>query len=104
MKNFKVKDLDDVLEQMGLPKDGRKADKIERLQGKVYVETQGNKPEVKDYEMRMWSGVIPVFVCSKCGRQMDSEDDMMLHIVGHYPKEEREIVLNRLVKDRNNVK
>lgn len=59
----------------------------------------GEEPEVKDYEIRMWAGKIPVYVCAHCGRQIDSEDDMKLHVLKHYPSEEHEAVLDRLIKE-----
>ena len=64
-------------------------------------ETQkaGKKPEVKDYEMRMWSGKIPIYVCLKCSVQMDSEDDMKLHVLEHYPLQERNDKLDELVEE-----
>lgn len=57
------------------------------------------KPEVKDYEVRMWADKIPVYCCTKCGRQMDSKDRMILHVVGHYPEDEREEKLDSLLKE-----
>lgn len=64
----------------------------------------GDEPEVKDYGMRMWAGRIPVYICSHCDRQMDSEDDMKLHVLKHYLKEEQEEIFDRLVKDDDNGK
>lgn len=94
-----AKELDEILGAMGLQKDGSKADKIERLQDKIYIETQGETPEVKDYEMRLWAGKIYVYVCSHCGRQYDDRDKLFMHILGHYPENEREAVLDRLLKE-----
>lgn len=66
------------------------------------IETQdaGKEPEVTDYEVRMWAGKIPVYVCAHCGRQYDDLDRCVLHILGHYSKDEQEAVLDRLVKDK----
>lgn len=51
------------------------------------------------YSVRMWRGKIPVYVCDFCGLQRDSKDDMILHVVGHYPKNKQEKVFDYLVKD-----
>jgi len=44
------------------------------------------KAEVKHYDMVMWKGRIPVFICKECGRQMDSEASMIVHVLKHYPQ------------------
>jgi hypothetical protein len=48
-----------------------------------FLETQGEKPEVQEYEMRMWAGVIPIYACLTCGRQEDVEADMIAHVLEH---------------------
>ena len=66
------------------------------------METQdaGKEPEVQLYETVMWAGRIPVYQCCTCKRQMDSEDDMILHVIKHLPKYKREKVFNQLVKEK----
>ena len=64
-------------------------------------ETQkaGKKPEVKDYEMRMWSGVRRIYVCLRCSVQKDDEDSMKLHVLEHFPEDKQEEKLDELVKE-----
>jgi hypothetical protein len=99
-----VKELDELLDAAGLPKDGLKADKVARLDNIIETSKTGEKPEVKDYEIRMWAGKIPVYICSHCGRQHDDRDRMILHVLEHYPKEKQEMMFNKLVKDDDNGK
>jgi len=65
-------------------------------------ETQGEKPEVNAYEMKHWGGTIYIAVCSFCGKQADSEDDMILHVLNHYPGKDRDKILDKLVKEKEN--
>ena len=104
LKDFTVRELDDVLVHMGLPTDGKKADKIERLKDKIHVETSetGEEPEVKDYEMKLWAGVKAVCVCRHCGRQIDEEENIILHVLKHYPENVREKKFEKLVKEMEN--
>lgn len=63
---------------------------------------KGGDPSLKaekPYAVRMWAGKIPVYVCKKCGRQMDDQDRMILHVIGHYPQDQREQLLDELVKE-----
>lgn len=62
------------------------------------------KPKFDSYEMRMWAGKIPIYVCSFCGRQYDDEDRAIMHVLGHYPQGKREKVLDKLVKDKKHGK
>jgi hypothetical protein len=63
------------------------------------IETKGKKPEVQHYEVRMWGGKIPVFVCKTCDFQTEDKDRMILHAVGHVPEREQEEVLDELVEE-----
>jgi hypothetical protein len=112
---LKVSELDDILDKLGLDKSGLKADKQKRLE-KYYLETPmagAETPEVvideperevipslTPYTIRMWCGIKPVYVCTLCDRQEDSEDDAILHFLSHYPEEEREYILDNIVKDK----
>lgn len=108
LSKLTVSELDELLDMMGLSKDGLKADKVERLQDKIYVEEISeverrkvgmDEPEVKDYEIRMWAGKIPVYVCGHCGRQYDNRDKLFMHILYHYPEDERNSKLDELIKE-----
>ena len=113
-ENMKVKELNKELESLGLPTDGLKQDKIDRLNkaeiseqetpeaGRIEPEVieSERSPTYDDYiEKRLWAGVKTVYVCRSCGRQEDDEDDMILHILSHFPENEREKILDILVKD-----
>jgi len=81
LEEMTVTQLDDLLDLKDLSKEGLKADKIERLVN--FEETLGDKPEVQDYEVRMWANVIPVYVCNRCGLQTDYKEKMIKHVAGH---------------------
>jgi len=51
------------------------------------------------YHVLMWAGVKEVYSCTKCKWQEDKKDDAILHYLSHYPKEERNTILDRLVKE-----
>jgi len=113
-----VSELDDLLDELELDKTGLKADKIERIENfletpevgseepEVIVSKQPIEPEVivsmqpaEHYTSLLWAGIKTVYACAICGRQEDSEDDMRLHVLTHYPDSEHENILNELVKD-----
>ena len=66
----------------------------------------GSKPEEENeyYRIKLWSGILEIYECKICGRQEDEEDDMIIHVLRHVPKDEREKVFNKLVKDKENGK
>lgn len=112
-KKMKVPELDEKLEELGLPTDGLKPDKIDRLMdaeiseqetpeaGRIEPEVIHSTPTYEDYiEQRLWAGVKTVYVCRSCGRQEDDEDDMILHILSHFPEDEKESLLNILIKEQ----
>lgn len=46
----------------------------------------------------LWAGVKPVLKCEVCGEFRDSEDEIILHVVSHYPEDQRNQILDQLVK------
>ena len=54
----------------------------------------------KRYETKLWKNVIPVYVCKKCGRQEDIEDEMILHVLTHEPDKNKEEILEELLEDK----
>lgn len=52
------------------------------------------------YDTTTWKGVKTVFRCCKCGAFRDTRDEMIEHILFHYPLSEQERVLNQLVKEK----
>jgi hypothetical protein len=107
-----VSELDDLLDELDLDASGLKADKLQRLE-EYYTETPkagAETPEVtnrrevieslRPFTISMWSGIKPVYVCTECGRQEDDEDDAIMHFLTHFPYDERETILNDLLKDK----
>ena len=45
-----------------------------------------------------WKGIKKVYRCEKCGWNEDTKDQMILHVLEHFPVPEREKILERLVK------
>jgi hypothetical protein len=94
------KDKTQVPEQEA-PKVGRDKPEVEineKQPRKAVVESlKAEKP----YSVRMWAGKIPVYVCNAkgCGLQRDDEERMILHVLEHYPQEEREKLFDQLVKE-----
>lgn len=62
------------------------------------------EPEVKEshtFSVVDWKGKVKVFVCETCNFSTStSRDDMVLHIVGHYPESMQESVLTELMKEK----
>jgi len=61
------------------------------------IAKEKNKPLYKDY---LWKGVKTVYLCEKCSYNNESEDDMKLHVLTHYPEKDREKILNQLTKEK----
>lgn len=50
------------------------------------------------FETVMWKGVKSVFKCAKCGTFRDDKDAMIEHVLLHYSFDERERMLEVLLK------
>jgi hypothetical protein len=106
-----VSGLDVILEERGLSTSGLKTIKVKRLEKyDLEMSLTGKVPEVKNvyvksikqekpYNILMWSGVKEVYACTKCKFQTDDKDDAILHYLSHFPENERNSVLDRVVKD-----
>ena len=77
-----TKEINELLDAMELPKTGNKEQKLQRVLENSYIETQ-DASEVQPYEIRMWAGKIPVYVCKICCRQYNDLDRLLKHIAGH---------------------
>ena len=55
-------------------------------------------PEVL-WEKRLWANVKPVYMCKKCGEFRDSPDEIITHIVDHYPSDEQYKILDQLINE-----
>jgi hypothetical protein len=68
-------------------------------------ELVGNIPTITEslFETVLWKNTIPVWKCVKCDsfRNKDQKDEFILHILTHYSDEEKEAVLDRLLKELN---
>jgi hypothetical protein len=69
-------------------------------------EKNNNPPPVKEeeqpkrvllYTKKLWKGVVYVFECSQCRFSDESEDNMKLHVLTHFPPEKRDTILDKLV-------
>jgi hypothetical protein len=50
------------------------------------------------YHKKLWKGVRDVYRCDKCPHCEEDEDAMKLHVLKHFPKEEREKQLDKLMR------
>lgn len=103
-----VSELDDLLDELELDKTGLKAEKVERIEnfletpevGSQEPEVIVSKQPIVYYTEWLWAGIKTVYACALCDRQEDSEDDMCLHVLKHYPESEHNQILDNLVKDK----
>ncbi|PKO03042.1 MAG: hypothetical protein CVU43_04485 [Chloroflexi bacterium HGW-Chloroflexi-5] len=49
------------------------------------------------WEEVTWAGVKKVFRCVKCGEFRDTKDDMIMHVVSHFPEEKQNQIFDQLV-------
>ena len=52
------------------------------------------------YRSMLWKGVKEVYQCARCSACEDIEDDMKLHVLTHYPEEDRAVLLDKLTKEK----
>ena len=102
-----VSELDDLLDELELDKAGLKAEKVERIENFLETPEVGSQepevivskqPQEEHYTNLLWAGIKTVYACAKCGRQEDSEDEMRLHVLTHYPESQHNQILDQLVK------
>lgn len=53
----------------------------------------------KPYEAVEWKSGIYVQRCKICQLDLNEEDDMILHILNHFPKDQHQSILDTLVKE-----
>jgi hypothetical protein len=72
---------------------------IETVTEKAIVEDV--KPEARRefWQVTSWKGVKNVLKCKNCGHCEDDKDQMILHVITHFPKSEQEEMFNKLVKE-----
>lgn len=51
------------------------------------------------FTREMWKGVKEVLKCAKCGEFRDTRDEMIEHVLLHFPKSEQESILEKLLKE-----
>lgn len=59
----------------------------------------GEVAQEKYFTAESWKGVKTVFKCAKCETFRDTRDEMIEHVLLHYPKDEQEKIFNQLVKE-----
>ncbi len=57
-------------------------------------------PQGDIYTAEIWKGVKTVFKCAECGRFMDLQDDMILHVLTHIPADKQEAVFQTLMENK----
>lgn len=50
------------------------------------------------YHKKKWKGVRDIYRCAECSHCEEDEDTMKLHVLKHFPKEEREKQLDKLTR------
>jgi hypothetical protein len=53
-----------------------------------------------DFTEHLWKGKVRVWRCVRCGHNENTRDDIVLHVVAHYPVAERTSALERLMKEK----
>lgn len=64
---------------------------------KTAKKTKKTAPPVLYHKIN-WKGVRDVYRCAECNHCEEDEDTMKLHVLKHFPKEEREKQLDKLMR------
>lgn len=59
----------------------------------------GGRDTVVYFTREMWKGVKEVFKCARCGQFRNTRDEMIEHVLLHFPKSEQESILEKLLKE-----
>lgn len=59
-----------------------------------------SEPQPKYFTRAMWKNTLEVFKCVRCSEFRNTKDEMIDHILLHYPREEQERVLEELVLEK----
>jgi hypothetical protein len=54
------------------------------------------------YTEHTWKGVIKVYRCFQCNHCDEDEGDIQLHVITHYPESDKENILNKMLKEKQN--
>jgi formylmethanofuran dehydrogenase subunit E len=65
----------------------------------VVPEVVPKPPAVHHYTIEKWKKVKSVYKCSKCGEFRDTKDEMVLHVLSHYP-DKQDIILDQLLQEK----
>ena len=71
----------------------------EREELSQMIETAVVAPPKRYYHPASWKGIITVWICDVCGHSENVLDDMKMHVLKHVPVEERQTVLDQLMKE-----
>lgn len=74
---------------------------IDEARKEVIYSLLGDK---EPYTSRLWAGRLTVYFCNLCNAQDRQEDNMIMHVLGHFPEDSRETLLEILIehKEKNN--
>jgi hypothetical protein len=73
--------------------------KIETVNQKAIVADVKPGARREYWQVTTWKGVKDVLKCKNCGHFEDDKDQMILHVITHFPKSEQEKMFNKLVKE-----
>jgi hypothetical protein len=60
----------------------------------------GEEGKQSHFEIVKWKGVKDVFKCSRCETCRDTRDEMVEHVLLHFPANEREAIFEELMKEK----
>lgn len=60
---------------------------------------EGAQPEQELFSEAPWKGTVNVYICNTCTHCTMKKDDIILHVVSHFPEAERSAMLDKLLKE-----
>ena len=78
--------------------DWQMEDEVKQEAQSAPVVQQVKQPE-KLYRVSQWRGVKEVFQCKQCGTFRDTKDMVIEHILLHFPLDQQEEILEKLIKE-----
>jgi len=72
-------------------------------QADLSPETGKEEPKPVYYTKQPWKGVMYVFTCTACKTFRTQEDEIILHVLEHYPKAEQPALLEKLISEKEKV-
>jgi hypothetical protein len=86
-----------IREELPLPEDVEKIE-VTTHQDKQPVFIDG--PMKKPYTKALWKNDTYTYVCNECQVNYSDEDDMIMHVIKHYPLADQSSVMDKLIKEK----